>query len=112
MRILRITGRDDDMLIIRGVNLYPSQMEAILLSIKGIAPHYQLIVERQGTLDSLTVEVEAAPDFDGKRDQLATDVQNHVKSLIGVSCKVDVVPTGHLPRFEGKAVRVCDRRVH
>ena len=112
LRILRITGRDDDMLIIRGVNLYPSQMEAILLTIEGIAPHYQLIVEREGTLDSLKIEVEAVHDFEGNRKKLATDIRHHVKSLIGVSCEVEVVETGCLPRFEGKAVRVCDRRVH
>lgn len=111
LRILRITGRDDDMLIIRGVNLYPSQMEAVLFGLDDIAPHYQLIVERKGTLDSLTVEVEAVPDFAGDRNVLATDVEHHVKSLIGVSCGVKVVETGYIERFEGKAVRVKDLRV-
>ena len=112
MRILRITGRDDDMLIIRGVNIYPSQIETILMTFAGLAPHYQMIVERQGALDSLRIEVETSQDFDGDRKKLALDIQHHFKSLIGVSCEVEVVSSRQLPRYEGKAVRVDDRRVH
>ena len=62
VRIMRVTGRDDDMLIIRGVNVYPSQVEAVLVGFPGIAPHYQIVLTREGALDAMTVEVEMAPD--------------------------------------------------
>ncbi len=112
LRILRITGRNDDMLIIRGVNVYPSQIEAILVGMSGIEPHYQLVVERKGALDALTVEVEAAAGAAGEteRARTAKAVQRHIKSMIGVSCDVAVKPTGEVPRSQGKAVRVRDLR--
>ncbi len=112
LRILRVTGRNDDMLIIRGVNLYPAQVEAVLLDFPGIAPHYQLVVRREGTLDSLDIEVEVKPDFDGDRNRLGQEVRHHIKSLIGVSCRVRVLDPGQVPRSEGKAVRVRDLRKH
>ena len=71
VRILRITGRNDDMLIIRGVNVYPSQVEAVLVGFPGIAPHYQIVLTREGALDAMTVEVELAPDFAGDRKRKA-----------------------------------------
>ena len=111
LRILRVTGRDDDMLIIRGVNLYPSQMESVLVGFPGIAPQYQLVVARQGALDHLTVEVEALePDSEDERGLLAARVRHHLKSQLGVSSEVIVRLPGELPRSEGKAVRVRDLR--
>ena len=111
LRILRVAGRNDDMLIIRGVNVYPSQIEAVLVGRPGIAPHYQLVVGRQGALDDLRIEVEALVDTDaGGRAALADDVRHHIKSLIGVSVAVAVMGPGQLPRSEGKAVRVRDLR--
>jgi phenylacetate-CoA ligase len=113
LRILRITGRNDDMLIIRGVNVYPSQVEAILVGFPDIEPHYQLIVERKGAMDHLRVEVEAASRIsadDGARRRVAEAVQHHVKSMIGVTCEVAVKRTGEVPRSQGKAVRVVDLR--
>lgn len=112
VRILRITGRNDDMLIIRGVNVYPSQIEAVLVGFAGIVPHYQLVVERRGALDYLRIEVEAAPAAasDEARVRTAAAVQHHVKSLIGVSCDVSVKMPGEVPRSQGKAVRVRDLR--
>jgi phenylacetate-CoA ligase len=108
VRIRRITGRNDDMLIIRGVNVYPSQIEAVLVGFPGIAPHYQLVVERAGSMDTLRVEVEAA---DGKaNEKLGGDVRHHIKSLIGVTCDVRVMAAGEVPRSQGKAVRVRDLR--
>jgi len=108
VRIRRITGRNDDMLIIRGVNVYPSQIEAILVGFPGLAPHYQLVVERVGAMDTLRVEVEAA---DGKpNEKLGADVRHHIKSLIGVTCDVTVKAEGEIPRSQGKAVRVRDLR--
>jgi phenylacetate-CoA ligase len=105
-RLKRITGRNDDMLIIRGVNVYPSQIEAVLVGLPGIEPHYQLVVERKGSLDELTVEVEsreAAAD-------VAERVRHHIKSLIGVTASVSVKKPGEVPRSQGKAVRVRDLR--
>src|ERR1035437_2042193 len=110
VRILRVTGRNDDMLIIRGVNVYPSQVEAVLVGFPGIAPHYQIILTRDGALDAMTVEVELAPGFAGDRFHKADEVTHHIKSLIGVTCKVVVKSEGEVPRSQGKAVRVIDRR--
>jgi phenylacetate-CoA ligase len=111
VRIMRVTGRDDDMLIIRGVNVFPSQVEAVLIGLPGIAPHYQLVLTREGALDSMTVEVEMAPGADpASRDKSAADVVHQIKSRIGVTCAVDVKSPGEVPRSQGKAVRVKDLR--
>ncbi|MGE5169092.1 MAG: phenylacetate--CoA ligase family protein [Rudaea sp.] len=111
LRILRVTGRNDDMLIIRGVNVYPSQVEAVLVGRPRVAPHYQLVVERRGSLDHVTLEVEAQPgvaaaDF----AWLGNDVAHHVKSLVGITVDVIVKRPGDIPRSQGKAVRVRDLR--
>lgn len=111
VRILRVTGRNDDMMIIRGVNVYPSQIEAALVGFPGVAPHYLLTLTRQGSLDHLTVEVEA-DDSRGEDDRahLARQVRHHLKSLVGITCEVIVRLPGELPRSQGKAVRVRDLR--
>ncbi|MBI2236712.1 MAG: phenylacetate--CoA ligase [Magnetospirillum sp.] len=112
LRILRVTGRNDDMLIIRGVNLFPSQIESVLVGLPGIAPHYQLVVTRQGSLDHLSVEAEAVEASDeDTRVHLAHQVRHHIKSMIGVTCEVLVRLPGELPRSQGKAVRVRDLRM-
>jgi phenylacetate-CoA ligase len=111
VRILRITGRNDDMLIIRGVNVYPSQIEAVLLARPNIAPHYQLVVERHGILDQVRVEVEALPGVPADSFRaIGRDVTHHIKSMIGISTEVTVQPPGTIPRSQGKAVRVRDLR--
>ena len=111
LRILRITGRSDDMLIIRGVNVYPSQIEAVLVGRPMIAPHYQLVVERHGTLDQVTIEVEAQPGVASEAfAAIARDVAHHVKSLVGITATVQVKLPGEIPRSQGKAVRVRDLR--
>jgi len=110
VRIMRVTGRNDDMLIIRGVNVYPSQVEAVLVGFPGLAPHYQIILTRNGALDEITIEVEPEQDFRGDRFKKADEVTHHIKSLIGVTCKVVVKAEGEVPRSQGKAVRVVDRR--
>lgn len=113
VRIMRVTGRDDDMLIIRGVNVYPSQVEAVLIGFPGLAPHYQIILTREGILDMMTVEIEVAPGHalgDVDRARKAKEVTHHIKSLIGVTCKVLVKAEGEVPRSQGKAVRVKDER--
>ena len=111
LRILRITGRSDDMLIIRGVNVYPSQIEAVLVGRPMIAPHYQLVVERHGTLDQVTIEVEVQPGVASEAfAAIARDVAHHVKSLVGITATVLVKLPGEIPRSQGKAVRVRDLR--
>jgi phenylacetate-CoA ligase len=113
LRLRRITGRSDDMLIVRGVNVYPSQIEAAMVGLPSIAPHYQVVVERSGALDRFTLEVEAeagAAADEAARGQIASAVAHHLKSLLGISCEVAVKRPGEVPRSEGKAVRVRDLR--
>ncbi|MBI3446112.1 MAG: phenylacetate--CoA ligase [Magnetospirillum sp.] len=111
VRILRVTGRNDDMMIIRGVNVYPSQIEAVLVGFPGVAPHYLLTLTRQGSLDHLTVEAEVNDSRnEDDRAHLARQVRHHIKSLIGVSCEVIIRLPGELPRSQGKAIRVRDLR--
>jgi phenylacetate-CoA ligase len=110
LRIMRVTGRDDDMLIIRGVNVYPSQVEAVLVGFPGISPHYQIVLTREGALDAMAIEVELDPAFDGDPVQKSNEVIHHIKSLIGVSCQVRTMAPGEVPRSQGKAVRVRDQR--
>jgi phenylacetate-CoA ligase len=113
VRIMRVTGRDDDMLIIRGVNVYPSQIEAVLVGFPGVAPHYQIVLTREGALDAMTVEIEMTPGEacgEVERARKEKEVTHHVKSLIGVTCKVVVKAEGEVPRSQGKAVRVKDER--
>jgi phenylacetate-CoA ligase len=113
LRIMRVTGRDDDMMIIRGVNVYPSQIESVLVGLEGLAPHYQIRLFKQGALDAVSVDVEILPDAaDGKYDHAAKakEVRHHIKSIIGVTCDVSIKRPGEVPRSEGKAVRVVDLR--
>jgi phenylacetate-CoA ligase len=111
LRILRVTGRNDDMLIVRGVNVYPSQIESALVGREGLAPHYQIVVEREGSLDRVTVEVEAVPGVPTDAyDALEHATIHHVKSLLGISVDVAVMPPDSLPRSQGKAARVRDLR--
>jgi phenylacetate-CoA ligase len=113
VRIMRVTGRNDDMLIIRGVNVYPSQVEAVLVGFPGLAPHYQIVLTREGALDAMTVDVELAPGLslsNAERERKAEAVVHHIKSLIGVTCNVVIKAEGEVPRSQGKAVRVKDER--
>jgi phenylacetate-CoA ligase len=108
-RMARVRGRRDDMLIIRGVNLYPSEIERILLGVGEVAPHYQLLVERPGTLDELTVLCEPAY---AETDVAALQprIQHAIQAETGLTVAVQVLAVGAVPRSEGKAVRVVDRR--
>ncbi len=113
VRILRVDGRDDDMMIIRGVNVYPSQVESVLVGLKGLAPHYQIRLFKEGPLDAMALDVEVLPDIGKDADALkaiAGEVRHHIKSIIGVTCAVTVKTPGEIPRSEGKAVRVVDER--
>ncbi len=111
-RMDKITGRSDDMLIIRGVNVFPSQIEELILRNKDLTAQYLLEVSRVTHLDKLEILVEMKPgtDDEAARKKAAADLQHHVKSYIGVSSEVRVVPTGTLERSVGKAKRVIDLR--
>ena len=108
-RLIRLGGRRDDMMIIRGVNLYPSAVEQILMSADGVGPHWRLILERTGPMDEVTLECEPST-LDGDRGGLAQTLENNLKEGTGVRIVVSVVEPGAVPRSEGKAVRVVDRR--
>lgn len=114
LRMERISGRTDDMLIIRGVNVFPSQIESVLMAVEGVEPHYQLVVSREGTLDFLEVHVEVnesifTDEIKGL-ERLAKQVEDEIKDLLGVSCKVRLVEPKTIQRSEGKAKRVIDKR--
>jgi phenylacetate-CoA ligase len=110
-RIEKITGRSDDMLIIRGVNVFPTQIEELILKHPALAPHYQLEVTRPKTLDELAILVERAAGSDvAGSDAAGAKLAHQVKSLIGVSAEVRVVPSGGIERSIGKAKRVVDKR--
>src|SRR5437870_1783884 len=110
-RIEKITGRSDDMLIIRGVNVFPTQIEDLILKHAALAPHYQLEVTRPTVLDELTVLVERAPGAGGADgDAAGAQLAHLVKSLIGITAEVRVVQTGGIERSIGKAKRVVDKR--
>ena len=108
VRLTGLRGRHDDMLIIRGVNLHPSQVEHALLSVDGAAPHYRLVVERPGPMDEITLECEAADGAD--RERLRRQVEHLLHEHTGLRFVVSVQDAGTVPRSEGKAVRVLDRR--
>ena len=107
-RMSRIRGRVDDMLVVRGVNLFPSEVERVLLAVPELAPHYQLVLERPGRLDELTVEVEARTS--GPAEGLRPDVEAGLARELNLTCRVRVLPPGSIARSEGKALRVIDRR--
>lgn len=111
VRILRVTGRNDDMLIIRGVNVFPSQVEAVLIGLPGVAPHYQLVVEREGTLDKVSIDAEAQPGVpESEYEKIGRQIVHQVKTMVGISTKVQMKKPGEIPRSQGKAVRVRDLR--
>jgi len=108
IRLTALRGRRDDMVIVRGVNVYPSQVEHVLLSVEGVAPHYRVIVERTGAMDELTLECEPAPGADAA--DLAGRVSDQLREHMGIRFEIAVLDPGTIPRSEGKAVRVVDRR--
>jgi phenylacetate-CoA ligase len=125
----RVNGRTDDMLIIRGVNFFPSQIESIVLKRQGVSPHYMVVVDRQGSMDEVEVRIEVTDDFmakaaadilEGSEHEILKDVatarqkmenlKRDIKDMIGITVKVTLVPPGTIPRSEGKAKRVEDKR--
>ncbi|MDP9435328.1 MAG: phenylacetate--CoA ligase, partial [Actinomycetota bacterium] len=110
-RIEKITGRSDDMIILRGVNVFPTQVEELLLRVDGLTPHYQLVLTRPQRMDELTVRVETRPDVPSDtREQLSRRLCALVKENVGVSVACDVVEPGGIERSQGKAQRVVDQR--
>ncbi|MFZ6759690.1 phenylacetate--CoA ligase PaaK [Undibacterium sp. Ji50W] len=115
-RMGKITGRSDDMLIIRGVNLFPTQVEELILKHPQLAPQYQLVVTREGHMDKLDIVAELRPDVSGtlsEQDvkQLRQQLEHHIKTFIGVSCHVSILPANSIERtLVGKARRVVDKR--
>jgi phenylacetate-CoA ligase len=110
VRIGRITGRTDDMLIVRGVNVFPSQVEHALMQVPGVAPHYLLVLRRDGALDTLEVQAEASAATEDARIALAARVRRRLHEAIGLTADVTIVPPHALERSVGKAKRVQDLR--
>jgi phenylacetate-CoA ligase len=113
-RLQRMSGRSDDMLIIRGVNVFPSQIESVLMDIEGVEPHYQLIVDREENLDTLEVQVEVNEktfsDEIKVLQKLSRTIQDSIKDILGISCRIRLVEPKTIARSEGKAKRVIDNR--
>jgi phenylacetate-CoA ligase len=114
VRMEKCKGRSDDMLIIRGVNVFPSQVEAVLLQMSEVEPHYLLIVEREGALDTMTVMVEVQEQFFSdeirKLQELRMKITGNLESTLGVSVNVKLVEPKTIERTAGKAQRVIDNR--
>jgi phenylacetate-CoA ligase len=113
-RMARVTGRTDDMLIIRGVNVFPSQIEHVLLKIEGLEPHYQIIVDRKDNLDVMEVQIEMSDklfsDELKELESLSKKIAHDIKDYLGVNAKIKLVEPQTIKRFEGKAQRVIDKR--
>jgi len=110
----RVSGRNDDMLIIRGVNIFPSQIESVLMKIEGTMPHYQLIVDRQDSLDTLEIQVEVLPEFFVDEMRKMKAFHEHVSaklfSVLGIHAKLTFVEPRTIERSMGKSKRVIDKR--
>lgn len=111
-RMEKVTGRSDDMMILRGVNVFPTQIEEQILKCRGLAPHFQIELTRVGRMDNMTVHVECTPESadEGARAGSAKELGHHIKSVVGVSTKIQVHEPGGVMRSEGKAKRVVDNR--
>lgn len=110
-RMEKVTGRTDDMMIVRGVNVYPSQIEQLLLKQEGMTPHYQIELSRDNNMDAIAVNVEVKADYSQHHStQVADRLSMSIKEFIGISARVNVLPEGAVPRSAGKAQRVIDNR--
>ena len=114
-KIQRISGRSDDMLIIRGINVFPSMVEYVLMQMPEVGNQYMIIVDRKDALDDMTVQVEIRPEaFSDKMDDMTSlkkRIEGEMKKYLNIAVKVELKQEGALPRFEGKAKRVIDNRV-
>ncbi|MGZ9722126.1 phenylacetate--CoA ligase PaaK [Rhizobium miluonense] len=111
-RMEKVTGRSDDMMILRGVNVFPTQIEEQILKCRGLAPHFQIELSRSGRMDNMTVHVECTPEAadEAARAGSARELAHHIKSVVGVSTRIEVQTPGTVARSEGKAKRVVDNR--
>ncbi|HHZ17062.1 MAG TPA: phenylacetate--CoA ligase [Peptococcaceae bacterium] len=114
IKMAKVFGRTDDMLIIRGVNVFPSQVETAILEVAGVEPHYLLVVDRVGSLDELEIQVEVSPRMFSDQvkglEDLERKIKHRVESILGISVRIRLVEPNTLPRSEGKACRIFDRR--
>lgn len=114
VKMSRITGRTDDMLVVRGVNIFPSQIEAVLMGVKEASAHYMLVVDRVNSQDKLTVQVELKDDVDindaDKLEKLVAYIKTQIKQTLLISAKVELLPPKSIARSEGKAKRITDNR--
>ena len=112
-RMEKVSGRTDDMLIVQGINVFPSQIESILMEVEGTEPHYQLVVDRSGPLDELEVRVEVAEalfsDEIRSLEALGNAIRDEIERVVGLEAKVRLVEPKSIERSEGKAVRVIER---
>jgi len=113
-RLMRIMGRTDDMIVVRGINVFPSQVEFVLMKIPEVGDHYQIIVDRKGSLDIMAVMVEVTEtgfsDKIGDLMTLSKNISKELKGVLNIVAQVELVEPGTIPRSEGKAVRVIDKR--
>ncbi len=114
VRMEKVSGRTDDMLIIRGVNVFPSQVEHVLMGIDEVEPHYQIVVDRVGNLDTMELHVEVGEQFFSDKikqlQRIGQHIQKEIKDYLGITCKVKLVEPKSIQRSEGKAQRVIDKR--
>jgi phenylacetate-CoA ligase len=114
VKMEKVTGRSDDMMIIRGVNVFPSQIETVLMEVEGTEPHYQIILDRKGALDDIEVMVEVSEKLFSDEVKVLNDLSRRIgdrfRSALGISAKITLVEPMTIARSEGKAVRVIDKR--
>lgn len=114
VKMSKVKGRSDDMLIIRGVNVFPSQIESVLIGMENVSPHYQLIVRREGYADTLEIQVELSDtsllESFGKIQELQNRIKHNMHTVLGIQCKVSIVEPNTIERFVGKAKRIVDLR--
>ncbi|MBN4066440.1 hypothetical protein JYT43_01295 [Ahrensia sp. AH-315-G08] len=109
-RMERITGRTDDMIILRGVNVFPTQIEEQLLATKGLAPHFQIELVSVGRMDAMKVHVETLPNHIEDGESSGQELARKIKDVIGISTEIVVTKPGSVPRSQGKAQRLVDNR--
>lgn len=112
-RLMRLKGRSDDMIIVRGINVFPGQVESALVKFKEVSPHFMIVLDRQGELDNMTVQVELVDMVSDKLDdyyKLKASIEHELKSTLYLHAEVEFVALGTIPRSEGKAKRVTDKR--
>jgi phenylacetate-CoA ligase len=110
-RIEKVTGRTDDMIILRGVNVFPSQIEEQVVAHPGLAPHFQLELSRQGRLDAMTVLLEVTETAEDEAlRRIGSAFEKRIKQTLGISVRARIGSPGSVPRSQGKAVRIVDNR--